>query len=1076
MPTSNHEQRASAPLISLRRSLQLQIPGRVVLGTGLWLGIGVFALLGPVRPLAGANVGWAYLVATLLALPTALSMLELRSWIGYSGGSYRLIRATERTNLTFFAGWAYLLGWASLSALLVQAFAAHAGKLIAATTNWQIGEPWLVAATLLFFILTNVAGFRAPWRLGVWVAAGVGAGIVVLIGLLAVRLIDQPAVVLAAMPRGNAFFGAVMALAACLWVGELIGETGSRRQRSMIGALVLALAGPLLAAALALTARWAAPGMVTIEDLAAFALPSFGRTAALAAGTLVIGLAWQVIALMMLRRFQFIGLDGWLPDWVLRSYRPVKTPVVLILIQALLTPAALLIGRMFVGIPARTADATLNLAYLAGLVILVLQIGVNVAAIVLAKHQRAANRTLHLPLYPAIPATGIAINLLLLFAAPWPVLLLGAIWLGLGALVYWRSGRERIRSAQLGVTVFQDIERHGNITSAYPVIVPVANPNTALDLVAFGAAIARQHNGHVVAVQVIQVPEQHSLESGRIQAQEQLDLLERVLEKGTQLGIPIEGVTRLSRSVSQGILDTIAEESAHLVVMGWNAREIGVGRRGLGHILDSVLADAPCHVVVVRGSGADSLSRIVVPIANGPHAPLAAELALNLTAQNRGEVTLLHVVRRAGGEVALEQGQELVDGIRDALPEPERVTPLVATASAPLKGILEVLDDQDAILIGASELSFMDSQPFAQLPFRLAQETDKLLVLVRSHTGLGFVARKAWSSVARLLPSLTPEEQVAVYQKMRKAAQPNINYFVLIALSAMIATLGLLLNSPAVIIGAMLVAPLMSPFIAEAIGIVWGDARTTRNGLTSILQGVVASIFIAIVTTLISPLAQATPEVLARTQPNLLDLMVALVSGMAGAYAIARKEVGEALPGVAIAAALMPPLCTVGIGIALGELAIALGALLLFSANLVAIVFASAVVFLLLGIRPPHHPARQRWLRQGLIVSIIALILISLPLGVVMARAVERERVEGQTQTIVEEALADLEGADLTDFNIEVGWRAVRVTGTLYASGDVSSLDVRALDERLEQVLNRSVDVRLFVIQGTTLHSSGTTP
>ena len=141
---------------------------------------------------------------------------------------------------------------------------------------------------------------------------------------------------------------------------------------------------------------------------------------------------------------------------------------------------------------------------------------------------------------------------------------------------------------------------------------------------------------------------------------------------------------------------------------------------------------------------------------------------------------------------------------------------------------------------------------------------------------------------------MNAREQVEVYQRLRKAARPNINYFVLITLSAIIAALGLLLNSPAVIIGAMLVAPLMSPIVAAAMGIVMGDAQTLRSALSSTLQGVLAAIFIAILTTLVSPLRSATPEVLARVRPNLLDLMVAVATTLPF---LASAVVGGALAG-----------------------------------------------------------------------------------------------------------------------------------------------------------------------------------
>jgi len=343
---------------------------------------------------------------------------------------------------------------------------------------------------------------------------------------------------------------------------------------------------------------------------------------------------------------------------------------------------------------------------------------------------------------------------------------------------------------------------------------------------------------------------------------------------------------------------------------------------------------------------------------------------------------------------------------------------------------------------------------------------------VRGYTGFtNLLARRIWQFFANLLPTLVSEEQADLYQHLRAAARPNINYFVLITLSAVIATLGLLLNSPAVIIGAMLVAPLMSPIVAAALGIVTGDGRTLGNALTSTLQGVLAAIFIAIIFTLISPLAHASPEVLARTQPNLLDLLVALASGMAGAYAIARKEVGEALPGVAIAAALMPPVCTIGIGIALGSAAISMGALLLFVTNLVAIIFSSAVVFLLLGVRPPQLPQRQRWLKQGLLVSIASLFILSIPLCGVLYNTAAEDQIKGRANQEIQQIVSTWEGTQLVDLNIDVTRRSVSINGTLYATGDIPTYDINALENTLGEELGREVTIDLIAIQGTAIDS-----
>ena len=211
------------------------------------------------------------------------------------------------------------------------------------------------------------------------------------------------------------------------------------------------------------------------------------------------------------------------------------------------------------------------------------------------------------------------------------------------------------------------------------------------------------------------------------------------------------------------------------------------------------------------------------------------------------------------------------------------------------------------------------------------------------------------------------------------AAVPNIDFFVLIVLSSTIATLGLLQNSAAVIIGAMLVAPLMSPILAIAMGMVLGEFRVLRTAFEATLKGVLLAIFVAMIMTFISPIEADTLEIVVRTTPNVLDLVIALASGAAAGYAISRQELSAALPGVAIAAALVPPLGVVGYGIATSQLQIASGALLLFTTNLIAIVFAASLIFLALGFHPTH--AGVGGLVRGLQITSLFLVIILLVLG-----------------------------------------------------------------------------------------------
>ncbi|MEB3215782.1 MAG: DUF389 domain-containing protein [Nostocales cyanobacterium 94392] len=182
----------------------------------------------------------------------------------------------------------------------------------------------------------------------------------------------------------------------------------------------------------------------------------------------------------------------------------------------------------------------------------------------------------------------------------------------------------------------------------------------------------------------------------------------------------------------------------------------------------------------------------------------------------------------------------------------------------------------------------------------------------------------------------------------------DISYWIEVLFSAGIATLGLVLNSPAVIIGAMLISPLMGSILGNGLALAAGDVILAVRAIIKLALSCVVAILFAVLLVSLLPFKEMTPEILARTQPNILDLVVALFSGAVGSVAICKKPKGvvTSIPGVAIAVALMPPLCVVGygFGIALSVnringLRVATGGGLLFFTNLVAITFTAMTIF-----------------------------------------------------------------------------------------------------------------------------------
>ncbi len=221
-------------------------------------------------------------------------------------------------------------------------------------------------------------------------------------------------------------------------------------------------------------------------------------------------------------------------------------------------------------------------------------------------------------------------------------------------------------------------------------------------------------------------------------------------------------------------------------------------------------------------------------------------------------------------------------------------------------------------------------------------------------------------------------EHDGVYRAIQAAGQARGGYAVMSGLSAAIAILGLMLSSPAVVIGAMLISPLMSPIILLGFAFWMVDPGATRRALVSLAIGLGVALVVAVVLTWVSPLKEPTAEILARTRPNLFDLLVAAFSGTAGGYAVVRQR-GETVIGVAIATALMPPIATVGFGLGTANWPIALGALLLFATNLIAIALAAAAMAALCGFRP--HFVRRGWVGQASVILIVGGLCIPLTLS-----------------------------------------------------------------------------------------------
>jgi uncharacterized hydrophobic protein (TIGR00271 family) len=279
-------------------------------------------------------------------------------------------------------------------------------------------------------------------------------------------------------------------------------------------------------------------------------------------------------------------------------------------------------------------------------------------------------------------------------------------------------------------------------------------------------------------------------------------------------------------------------------------------------------------------------------------------------------------------------------------------------------------------------------------------------------------------------------------------------YAFLIVISAAISLLGLLMPSVAVLIGAMLLSPLMMPIIGLGFGIATVDTREIRRSATALLAGAGLAVLLSVLFVTLSPIQTITSEIAGRTRPTLFDLLVALLSAVAGAYALIRGR-GGTVVGVAIAIALMPPLVVVGFGIATLNWTVFAGSLLLFLTNAITIALTAALVARVYGFGGHLSPQHTGW---QLVLFIVALGLLSLPLGAALRQIAFEAVAQRQVRDTISEHFPD--SSRLGQLDIDYGTDPIRIRAVVLTPRLDPNAD-KVLARNLRQRLARTIDLHV---------------
>ena len=421
---------------------------------------------------------------------------------------------------------------------------------------------------------------------------------------------------------------------------------------------------------------------------------------------------------------------------------------------------------------------------------------------------------------------------------------------------------------------------------------------------------------------------------------------------------------------------------------------------------------APCEVVYCYGLDKTmDLSKILVAGATGPHADAGLRLGRDLAAASEEKMIAVRINPSIGPDAervgARRLDAELRKALGETLPETTRRVVVDDQVHRGLRRAWEEFD-QPLVVLGASRHGILGNQPGRGTAAKLAKgESRPVVVIIRASSPIrnrfnGFVE----GSIERLVPQIDRDNRISLVDRVQSSSNWDFDFFALMVLSTVIAAIGLEQNSAAVVIGAMLVAPLMTPLLGLGLALVQGNPVLAKISLRSVLLGVGVSLMVGFLTGLLTPgFEEPTREMLGRGGPGMLDLFVAFASGLAAAYASSRPGLLAALPGVAIAAALVPPIATSGLALSLGNFHLAIGALLLFVVNMVTIVLATMVSLWVVGLR--NIGKTSRWERAAVGIVLLSVVALGVYLSLKSATHPMERRIPDALMVSMQERLGD---------------------------------------------------------------------
>jgi amino acid transporter/nucleotide-binding universal stress UspA family protein len=712
------------------------------IGLGTMIGAGIFVLPSIAAQAAGPASMISFAIGGLVSLMAALSLSELATGMPKAGGSYYYVNRSLGSFFGSIVGWGMWGGLMFASAFYMLGFGQYLTYFV------PMGSTGVaVAALAMAAVLTgvNYYGVKETGALqNVIVLALVGLIIVfIAFGVLNVDTATLDPFNPDGWPAVAATAGTVYVTFIGFEVIATSAEEIKNPSRNLPLSMIAAVVTPTL---MYVFVMFVSTGTLSVDALATSRIPVadvaeqfLGELGALAmvVGAVLATVSSANASILSAARVNFaMGRDNVLTDWLNQVHDRFRTPY-----RAIVATGALILALIASGVPIGTLAEVASFSYLVTYSL------VHVAVAVMRRADPAGyDPAFRIPtvLYPVVPILGFVACIAILFQMSFVVQAIGVAIVAVGVLWYFAYARDRATTEGLVGEAIAPVPTTATDGSGnYRVVVPVANPDTERDLLRLAAASAHAHEdeyAEIVAVNVIEVPQQTSLsqdvefEEERVERQQ--ELLDAAQDIADDLDIGIRTRAIVGRDVGDAVLDVVAEEDADHVMMGWKGSR-SAREHVLGSNIDPIVENAPCEVTLAKlatTERADAVEDIVALAGEGPHAPVAARRAAEFVSTTPGEasLTLLNVQEPDDETDPRERGEQVIADVaeRAGIEYVDYETSVVVN-DAVEETLLESVAAFDTVCVGATRSGAVSKALFGSIPETIGEEVDATVAMVR---------------------------------------------------------------------------------------------------------------------------------------------------------------------------------------------------------------------------------------------------------------------------------------------------------------------------------------------------------